>query len=245
MFTACAIHGTWPQAKLHTQWPGAGVKGDPIFDRFFASGVQNIRSQAKQEGVAQTAIAALLDHIGREVVLISHSNGGGIPYLVADVRPRLVRLIVSVEPKGPPFDGGKLSFGISNQYGVSQAPIKYDPPVMDPVRDLVRETRKADDPDLLDAILQADSPAPRRLVNLARIPVLLVTAQASYHVQYDWCSVAYLRQVGVQTEHMKLWERGILGNGHMMFMEKNSDDIDAAIEGWIAEKVSKEGPDRG
>src|SRR5581483_5768049 len=29
----------WPQANLHTQWPGAGVPGDPSFDDFFATQV--------------------------------------------------------------------------------------------------------------------------------------------------------------------------------------------------------------
>lgn len=234
MFTACARHGTWPQAKLHTQWPGSGDRGDPVFDNFFASCVQMIKSQEKQELATQTALAALLDRIGKPVVLLSHSNSGGVPLLVADVRPKLVKMIVSLEPKGPPFSGGMFNPGAGIKYGLCQAPITYDPPVNDPLVDLVKTTKKAASPDLLDGTMQAESPPPRKLVNLTHVPVLIVTAQASYHAQYDWASVEYLRQAGVQAEHLKLWEGGISGNGHMMFMEKNSDDIAAKIEDWIA-----------
>ena len=36
-FTAPERANRWPQAKLHTQWPGQGVSGDPVFDQFYAS----------------------------------------------------------------------------------------------------------------------------------------------------------------------------------------------------------------
>lgn len=235
--TACARYGTWPQAKLHTQWPGTGLKGDPIFDRFFASGVQMTTNQGLQESVSQAALVALLDRVGRPAIMLAHSNGGGLSYLVADARPHLVKAIVSIEPKGPPFSRSAMLLTDGNQYGVCQAPITYGPPVTDPAVDLITATSKASDPDLMDAILQAESPTPRKLVNLAHIPVLVVTAEASYHAQYDWCSVEYLRQVGVKTEHIKLKDRGILGNGHMMFMERNSDDVAFVIESWIAEAL--------
>jgi pimeloyl-ACP methyl ester carboxylesterase len=31
-FTAIERYNLWPQAKLHTQWPGTGMAGDPAFD---------------------------------------------------------------------------------------------------------------------------------------------------------------------------------------------------------------------
>jgi hypothetical protein len=40
-FTAVETDGSWPQAKLHTQWPGEGPnkgkKGDSVFDAFYAT----------------------------------------------------------------------------------------------------------------------------------------------------------------------------------------------------------------
>src|SRR4029453_18001747 len=45
-FTAIASAGTCPQAKKHTQWPsegpGAGKKGDPVFDAFYATQVETV-----------------------------------------------------------------------------------------------------------------------------------------------------------------------------------------------------------
>lgn len=239
MFTACSQYGKWPQATLHRQWPGTGRMGDPIFDRFYASSVQMIQTQSTAETAAQAALALLLDRIGTPVVFLSHSHSGGVPFLVADVRPQLVKMIVSVEPKGPPFAAVKLLSGMHNAYGLCNAPITYDPPVVDPELDLVKVTKKAPDPNWMPSVLQAESPPPRKLANLTNTPVLVVTGEASYHAQYDWCMVEYLRQAGVvETEHFKLEDRGILGNGHFMFLERNSDEIAAEIDGWIRRKMS-------
>jgi hypothetical protein len=54
----------WPQAHLHTQWPGAGEPGDPVFDQFYASQVPSIAEFAKQQELNRDAGAALLDRIG-------------------------------------------------------------------------------------------------------------------------------------------------------------------------------------
>ena len=39
-FTAPQDFKLWPQAERHTQWPGTGRKGDPVFDQFYASQVR-------------------------------------------------------------------------------------------------------------------------------------------------------------------------------------------------------------
>src|SRR5215475_10299368 len=36
-FVAPERFNQWPQAHLHTQWPGTGKPGDPSFDQFYAS----------------------------------------------------------------------------------------------------------------------------------------------------------------------------------------------------------------
>jgi uncharacterized protein (UPF0262 family) len=51
---------------------------------------------------------------------------------------------------------------------------------------------------------------------------------------YDYCTASYLRQAGCsKTKHVELGVEGIHGNGHMMFMEKNSDRIQGLVEGWV------------
>ncbi|KAK8024248.1 hypothetical protein PG993_012314 [Apiospora rasikravindrae] len=237
MFTASERYGIWPQAKLHTQWPGSGLIGDPVFDTFYASTIQMLGDAVQQELASQAACVALLDRIGRPVVLIGHSQGGAIPYLTADIRPSLVKAIVNMEPIGPPFSKATLVKRPGCPYGITHAPITYEPPVTNPDEDLVKNVAQPGSPDLMECVLQARSPQPRTLVNLVNIPVLIVTTQASYHAQYDWGTVEYLRQAGVSTEHLKLEGKGILGNGHMMFLEMNSDMVAAEIETWIAQAV--------
>ncbi|KAI1140560.1 alpha/beta-hydrolase [Hypoxylon sp. FL0543] len=234
MFTACRDLGTWPQAKLHTQWPGSGRMGDPIFDQFYASGLQILSHVVVQEKASQAACAALLDRIGKPVILVGHSAGGSIPWLTADVRPHLVKTIIAIEPTGPPFHKVGFKSGSAAPYGITNAPITYAPLVANPDKDFVKSVVGAPSPKLIDCTIQAEKPTPRQLANLTDVKVLLVTAPASYHAQYDWGTVLFLRQAGVKdVEHLKLEERGIFGNGHMMHMEKNSDDVAAEIVRWI------------
>ena len=102
-FTAGQTFNLWPQAALHTQWPGSGLMGDPIFDAYYASNVEFLSSATYQQSTVQAAGAALLDRIAKPVILLSHSQGGLMPWLIADVRPQLVKAIVSLEPTGLPF----------------------------------------------------------------------------------------------------------------------------------------------
>ncbi|KAI1389952.1 alpha/beta-hydrolase [Hypoxylon trugodes] len=238
-FTACKDQGTWPQAKLHTQWPGAGVKDDPIFDQFYASGLQILDDVTEQEKVSQAACAALLDRIGKPVILLGHSAGGSVPWLAADIRPNLVEMIIAIEPTGPPFSKWGVRPGPGAAYGITNAPLIYDPPVADPEKDFVKTVIAAPAAELTDCNAQAESPPPRQLINLIDRKVLLVTAQASYHSQYDWGTFRYLKQAGVKdVTHLKLEEKGLYGNGHMMFMEKNSDEVAAELLIWIDEYQS-------
>ena len=47
-FVAPERSNQWPQAHLHTQWPGAGKAGDPAFDQFYASQFPSLASFPKQ-----------------------------------------------------------------------------------------------------------------------------------------------------------------------------------------------------
>lgn len=65
----------WPQAKLHTQWPGTGRMGDPTFDAFYKSQMQfQIDPLIGEEQNAQ-AYSTLVDLVG-DCFVISHSQAG-------------------------------------------------------------------------------------------------------------------------------------------------------------------------
>lgn len=223
--------------------------GDPIFEAFYSSQIQSITNTTAQHLASQTAVAQLLDGIGRPVVLLGHSQGGPIPLLAADVRPDLVKAIILIEPAGPPFQEVTFEDPDARPWGVAHAPITYDPPIIgDPRVELLRESFPAEGKDKAGCILQATndtSRPPRELINLVDKPILLVTGEASYAARYDYCTVKYLQQAGCSlASHLELASVGIHGNGHMMFLEMNSNLIQAVLARWIL-AVSDEGECEG
>lgn len=81
----------------------------------------------------------------------------------------------------------------------------------------------------------------RRLANLSRIPVVILTGEASYHAPFDHCTARYLEQAGVPTTFIRLSDRGIRGNGHMMMLERNNLEIAALIDAWLDRHVARPG----
>ena len=241
-FTAPEVNGNWPQAKQHTQWPGSGPgkgqKGDPIFDAFYATQVDYIADPVETQKMVQAAGTALLDKIGPAIVL-THSQAGPFGWLLADARPKLVKGIVAIEPQGPPFENAVTAGGKARPWGITDIPLAYDPPAK--AAGDIKAVREAqpDGPGLAPCWKQADPP--RRLSNLRGIPVVIVTAEASYHAVYDHCTAKYLTQAGVTNAQLRLADAGIHGNGHMMMLEKNSFEIaaaiDRAIDKWIAASI--------
>jgi len=229
----------WPQARLHTQWPGKGEPGDPAFDQFYASQVPAIQDFTLQQTLNRDAILALLEKIGPSI-LLTHSQSGAFGWPVADARADLVKAIVAVEPNGPPF------FNVDNvpapewfrdsptqirPWGVTAVPLTYDPPVAEAGQLAIIRQTKSDGSDLA-ACWEQTSPA-RQLPKLQKIPILILTAEASYHAPYDHCTVKYLEQAGVHPTWIKLAERGIRGNGHMMMLEKNNREIAQLMAQWL------------
>ena len=221
----------WPQASLHTQWPGTGLVGDPTFDAFYASQVQLQTSAFVSDDINNAADIALLERIGPSI-LVTHSQSGPYGWVAGDARPYLVKGIVAIEPEGPPF--ASESFGPSGPtrvYGVTRLPLRYYPPVHDVNHDLKTVVIPPRGPNLSSCTLQAE-PA-RRLVGLARVPVVLITGEASYHAPYDYCTVQYLRQSGVDVTFMDLRAMGVKGNAHFLFMEKNNLEIADSVAKWL------------
>jgi len=73
------------------------------------------------------------------------------------------------------------------------------------------------------------------------MPILVLTAEASYHAPYDHCTVKYLRQAGVEPAFVRLGELGIRGNSHVMMLESNSRDIAAVIARWLDQALPSKG----
>ncbi len=231
----------WPQAHLHTQWPGTGEPDDPVSIMMVSGFLPEISDFTKQQMLNRDALVALLDRIGPAIVM-THSQAGAFGWPVADARPNLVKAILAVEPNGPPFYAvdfvgapdwfrqGTLAL----PFGLSAVPLTYAPAVADASELAIVQQETADGPDLVRCHLQKE-PA-RQLVNL-KMPILVVMAEASYHAPYDHCTVKYLEQAGAKPAFMRLSELGIRGNSHVMMNEKNNKEIAAAIAGWMAQTL--------
>jgi pimeloyl-ACP methyl ester carboxylesterase len=255
-FSTSERYNLWPQAKLHTQWPGTGEPGDPVFDNYFASNVPSMENREMQSRMNVAALAALLDRIGPSIVLV-HSQSGQYGWPLAQARPALVKAIVAAEPSGPPVHDlvvpGAARFGMDfanatevgsegfrddprlKRYGLSDIPMAYEPAVtpQSPLA-FVRQD-KAEAPDLAKCWRQQE-PA-RKLVAVGDRPILYLATEASFYAPYNHCTVGYLKQAGVEVSFVKLADIGLRGNGHMMMMEKNSDAIAQVIIEWLAKNV--------
>ena len=218
-----------------------GTFGDPIFDDYFSRfGPVTVGPQA--ETIMRAAMCNLLRRIG-PAMIIAHSIGDQYALLASDECPDLVLAHVAVEGDQTPFGSYDNAANGANTsipyrpYGIANTPLDYSPPINNPsqlVKATVGQTTYTDG--LLSnfsCILQAESPAPRKLTNIAKVPQLFIVSQASIHITYDHCQVSYLRQAGVHVTFTYLPDVGIKGNGHFMMLEKNSDDIAAYINEWI------------
>jgi pimeloyl-ACP methyl ester carboxylesterase len=178
--------------------------------------------------------------------VLTHSQSGPIGWPVADARPDLVKALISVEPGGPPFFGVDYvpapewfkDGAPANPWGVTAVPLAYAPRAATASELAIERQAKADAPDLARCWLQK-SPA-RLLPNLAKVRHLIVTSEASYHANYDHCTVKFLEQAGVHSTYIKLADVGIRGNGHMMMLEKNNMAIAAVMSTWLTKSIPDE-----
>jgi hypothetical protein len=148
----------------------------------------------------------------------------------------MIKGIVAAEPVAPPIENAERgATGPGRLWGLTNLPVRYDPPAAS-ASDLqtVRQD-KADAPDLIPCWVQKE-PA-RKLANLVGIPVLDVSGEASYHRPYSHCIAKWLNQAGVKTDYVNLEDVGLRGNGHIMMAEKNSAAIAKYLQGWIDKNV--------
>jgi len=238
IWTNARERGDFPLKMNHTQWPGAGKIGDPVFDNFMRSQVQFAGASTS---LAREATIALLDTIGSPVIMFGHSQGGGIVFEATEARPHLVKAMVSLEPGGPQFGGAdtaKVTAGPRNpnSWGLTNARYEYDPPASSPAELNVILEQKSERPDEVPCWMQVE-PA-RKLARWKNIRVFSASASGTYHRVYDPCIPKFLNQAGVKTDFVRFEDVGIKGNSHVMMLETNSDDIIKYIAAWLQKNVN-------
>ena len=211
--TTAALGLFAPGIPGHTQASWAADEQDPVFQQLLAGMGFLPFDLAESHRLDQLRLAALLDQIG-PAVLVTHSAGGPAGWLALDARPELVTAIVAVEPMGPAFsqvfEGGDLVWGLS------AAPMRYDPPVTDPAK--------------LESNMGVHS-----LPSHAGVSIAVVVGEASPFTAFEADVVSYLNAVGANAELINLGDLGVTGNGHAPMLELNSDAAVAPLIEWIRE----------
>lgn len=228
----------YPQARLHTQWPGGIELDDPVAEQLVEAELSELKNTALQSELNVKALTALLEKLGPSILLV-YSQTGNVGWPIADAKPDLVRVLVEIEPNGPPAYSVEeigpptwYRYGsLSRPYGISTFPLTYSPPIQNASELSFVQQKSPDQPDLARCYTQKE-PA-RQLPNLEKMPILVLSSEASYHAPYDHCTVKYLEQAGVHPTYIRLADRGIHGNGHAMMLEKNNQQVAAVIAQWL------------
>ena len=226
----------YPQAKLHTQWPGTGRVGDPAFEALTGLSIPLTSNNERLETSMRNAGCILLSIIGRSF-LVSHSIGAIHPILLSDQCPDLIAGNLNLEPTTVPFEsifGGPSSPNAgrapARKWGLTNTPLNYFPAASSP--DDLKPVRVGPDSAATRSCLQQSEPA-RKLPNINKVPYVALTGEASQHAGYDHCIVNYLQQAGGNPEWIRLEEIGIRGNGHFGYLERNSEQIARVAERWF------------
>ncbi|KJK90020.1 hypothetical protein H633G_06135 [Metarhizium anisopliae BRIP 53284] len=250
--TAASKFQRWPDAHKHTQWPGNGLRDDGIFETYMASTVPLYFRRHERQAIGKAALTKLVQRTG-PAILLGEGSGATLSYLAADALPDTVKAVLAVEPAGPPggtnralkdntlvFTNQVRYFAQHRPYGLADIPLTFEPAVPEPAYDEHGrggpELRQAD---TTGRVLppEARPGVVRKLAALGRVCQLVVTAEASHHATCDGATVAFMRQAGVGVDHIRLEEAGVCGNGHLMYLEKNSDAVAQVIFEWVASRV--------
>lgn len=211
----------------HTQWPGTGEAEDPALAQWLASQVV-LPDLVVDNDLMRRRGTELLDRIGPSII-IAHSAGGPAAWLMANDRPDLVQAVVALEPLGP-------SGPFPLPWGLAASALTYDPPAPRPGDlDLIDIPATDEQP-----VLRLQSDPPRRLPNLASLPIAIVTGEQSVAAAMDAGTTAFLRQAGCnRVDHLRLADLGIRGNGHLMMAERNNAQILDAVTTWLSSNISR------
>jgi pimeloyl-ACP methyl ester carboxylesterase len=201
------------------------------------------------------SLIVLLEQIGPAVLLV-HSASGPIGWRIAERRPELIAAIVGIAP-GPPAnllrdlpDDPAVIHALRNDatagcpiYAAEDKPVwlsaaaatgfwTQTPRFPAHALDIYLRSIGPESPRILNERfniggrgLRIDNPA-----NLRGCTILIVTGDRDprHPREVDEATARYLG-----AEFWWLADRGIIGNGHMMMIEDNSDELAASILTWL------------
>jgi pimeloyl-ACP methyl ester carboxylesterase len=229
-------------------WPGTGRSGYIALDKLDGATVV--------EGLSH-----LIRSLGAPVVLLTHSMSGCYGWRLLELHGDVIEAVVGVAP-GPPGNIQKTApvhaetathieteaFGQRVRMDKT-APVVASRDFVE--RKLVGESRYFPR-DRLDGYAASLRPIPPKLwlerqnvhgrqlrVSIPgklagkRVFVITGTADLDHSREVDGAIVAWLEEHGAKADFCFLADRGIVGNGHMLMLEQNSDEIADIILDWL------------
>lgn len=125
-FTVPEDSDLYPQSQLHTQWPGSGLKGDPIFDAFEDTFIPLTSNKTAQQTSMRKSGCEMLRLIGSSF-LVSHSIGSVFPILLSNDCPEHVAGSINLDPNIIPFEdftGTGMTMQSERPWGFSDVPLR-------------------------------------------------------------------------------------------------------------------------
>lgn len=124
-FTAPELTGDYPQSVNHTQWPGTGLRGDPVFDAFEDTFIPLTSNATAQQDSMRRSGCELLRLVGSSF-LVSHSIGSVFPVLLSNDCPELIAGSINLDPDIVPFEdftGTGMAMSPGRLWGFADVPL--------------------------------------------------------------------------------------------------------------------------
>ena len=229
-------------------WPGTGRSGYiPLAQLDGATVVEGL--------------GALIRSLGAPVILLTHSMSGCYGWRLLELHGDVVDIVVGVAPAPPgniqktaPVHAETETLIETEAFGGRVRVDKTAPVVASRdfvERKLVGESRYFPR-DRLDDYAGSLRPIPPKLwlerqnvhgsqisvsdprkLRGKRIFVITGTEDLDHSREVDGAIVAWLEEQGAKADFCFLADRGIVGNGHMLMLEGNSDEIAGIILDWL------------
>jgi pimeloyl-ACP methyl ester carboxylesterase len=236
-------------------WPGHGRSGYLAPEEFSGA-------------VLCQSFGALIEQLPRPLILLTHSMSGAYGWKLLEAHAASIAALVGIAP-GPPgniqpaptviaetddeieLQSLELRFRLSRR-----EPFIADDDFID--RKIIGASRFFPR-DRIDAYKRTLLPIPAGLIwerlNVKGMqlrvddpglfqskPIVVVTGteDIDHPRAADGAIVDWLRDAGAAAEYIYLGDRGIVGNGHMMMLEENNDEIAEIIIDWIGRAVPRE-----
>lgn len=209
------------------------------------------------------AYVSLINTIPGEVDLLTHSLSGPFGFKIAEKMPEKIKKVISIEPglignvQEPtiPISEADDSINIKfKDFDFNIDMTKYLLPTNQLIDRFTKTSRFPNDSESLNRYISLLVGVHPRLMyerfninnsqlridnfeNLLKTKFLIITGEDLVHIDEDSKITEEFNKHNLSVKHIFLKNQGITGNGHMMMLENNNEDIYQLIHSWLNKTV--------